>query len=45
MFLDLTDLLPDPLVRAMDADPDPDPSIVKENSKKNIDSFCFVTLL
>ncbi len=31
-----------PPVRAMD--PDPDPSISKQkNSKKNLDSYCFVT--
>jgi hypothetical protein len=23
--------------------PDPDPSIIKQNSKKNFDSYCFVT--
>jgi hypothetical protein len=40
MFLGLPD--PDPLVRGMD--PDPDPSIIKKNSKKNLDSFYFVTL-
>jgi hypothetical protein len=36
MFLDLLD--PDP-------DQDPDPSIIKKkkNSKKNLDSYCFVT--
>jgi hypothetical protein len=39
MFLGLPD--PDPLVR----DTDPDPSIIKQNSKKNIDSYCFVTSL
>ncbi len=40
MFLGLPD--PDPLVRGMD--PDPDPSIIKQkNSKKNFDSYCFVT--
>jgi hypothetical protein len=36
--------VPDPLVRAMD--PDPDPSISKQaskNSKKNLDPYCFVT--
>jgi hypothetical protein len=22
---------------------DPDPSIIKQNSKKNLDSYCFVT--
>jgi hypothetical protein len=35
MFLGLLD--PDPLVRGMD--PDPDPSIIKKNSKKNLDWF------
>jgi hypothetical protein len=35
---------PGPLVRGMD--PDPDPSIIKQkNSKKNRDSYCFVTSL
>ncbi len=29
-------------LRGMDPDPDPDPSISK-NSKKNLDSYCFVT--
>jgi hypothetical protein len=24
-------------------DPDPDPSIIKQNSKKNLDFYCFVT--
>jgi hypothetical protein len=37
MFLDLLD--PDPLVRGMD----PDPSIIMQNSKKNLDFYCFVT--
>ncbi len=32
---------PDPLVRGMD--PDLDPSITKQKSKKNVDSYCFVT--
>jgi hypothetical protein len=27
------------------ADPDPDPSIISKNSKKNLDSYCFVTSL
>jgi hypothetical protein len=38
---------PDPLVRGTDpaSDPDPDPSIIKQNSKKNLDSCCFVTSL
>jgi hypothetical protein len=35
-FLGLPD--PDPLVRGMDYDPDP--SIIKQNSKKNLDSYC-----
>jgi hypothetical protein len=30
-----------PLVRGMDTDPDP--SIIKKNSKINLDSYCFVT--
>jgi hypothetical protein len=44
MFLGLPD--PDPLVRGMDpgTDPAPDPSIIMQNSKKNLDSFYFVTL-
>jgi hypothetical protein len=29
---------PDPLVRGMD----PDPSIIKQNSRKNLDSYSFV---
>jgi hypothetical protein len=41
MFLGLPD--PDPLVR--DVDPDPNLSIIKQNSKKNLDSYCFVTFL
>jgi len=39
MFLGLLDPHPDPLVR--NTDPDLDPSI--KDSKKNIDSYCFVT--
>jgi len=43
MSLGLPD--PDPLVKSMD--PDPDPSIIflssSKNSKKNLDSYCFVT--
>ncbi len=39
MFFGLWD--PDPLVRCMD--PDPDPSIIKQKGKKNLDSYCFVT--
>jgi hypothetical protein len=48
MFLVLPD--PDPQVRGMDQDPDPaldpdpDPSIVMPNSKKNLDSYYFVSL-
>jgi hypothetical protein len=44
MFLGLPD--PDPLVRGMDLDPalDPDPSIIMQNSRKNLDSYYFVTL-
>jgi hypothetical protein len=34
---------PDPLVRG--TDPAPDPSIIKQNSKKNLDSYCFMTSL
>jgi hypothetical protein len=40
MFLGLPD--PDPIVRGMD--PDPDPFIIMQNSKKNLDSYYFVTL-
>jgi hypothetical protein len=39
MFLGLPD--PDPLVRG----PDPDPSIIKQSCKENLDSYCFVTSL
>ncbi len=39
MFLGLPDPHPDPLLRGTD----PDPSIIKQNSKKNPDSYCFVT--
>ncbi len=46
MFLGHPD--PDPLVRGMDPDPDPaldpDPSIIVQKSKKNLDSYYFVTL-
>jgi hypothetical protein len=31
--------------RGMDPAPDPDPSIIMRNSKKNLDSYYFVTLL
>jgi hypothetical protein len=43
MFLGLLDLDPDTLVRGMDPAPDPDPSIISKNSKKNHDSYCIVT--
>jgi hypothetical protein len=33
------------LVLGMDSDPTPDPSIIKQNNKKNLDSYCFVTSL
>jgi hypothetical protein len=39
MFFGLPD--PDSLLR----DPDPDPSIIKQNSKKTLDSYCFMTSL
>jgi hypothetical protein len=39
MFLSLPD--PDPLVRGMDSDPDP--SIIMQNSKKNFDSYYFLS--
>jgi hypothetical protein len=39
MFLGSPD--PNPIVR--DVDPDPDPSIVMQNSKENIDSYSFLT--
>ncbi len=46
MFFGLPD--PDPLVRGMDPDPalnpDPDPSIIMQNNKKNLESYYFVTL-
>jgi hypothetical protein len=40
----LPDPDPNPLVRGVDLDlvPAPDPSIIKQNSKK-LDSYCFVT--
>ncbi len=45
MFLGLLD--PDPLVRGMDPDPtptlDPDPSLIKQKSRKNLDFYCFLT--
>jgi hypothetical protein len=41
MFLGFLDLVPDPLARGTN----PDPSIIKQkyNSKKTLDSYCFVT--
>jgi hypothetical protein len=39
MFLGLLDPDLDPLVRGMD----PDPTIIKQNRKKNLDSYCLVT--
>jgi hypothetical protein len=39
MFMGLPD--PDPLVSGTN----PDPSIIKQNSKKKLDSYCFVALL
>jgi hypothetical protein len=41
MFLGLLDPDSDTLVRGMD--PDPSPSFIKQNSKKNLDFYCFVT--
>jgi hypothetical protein len=36
---------PDPLVRGMDPDPDPEQDLSScNNSKKNLDSYYFVTL-
>jgi hypothetical protein len=45
MFFGLPD--PDPLVRDTNPDPDPlyHPSIIKQNSKKNLDSYFFRLLL
>jgi hypothetical protein len=42
MFLGLPD--PDPLVRGMDPDQYPAPSIIMQNSKTNLDSYYAVTL-
>jgi hypothetical protein len=46
MFSGLPYPVPDPLVRGMDPDPAPAPdtSIIMQNSKKNLDSYYFVTL-
>ncbi len=43
MFLGLPDS--DPLVSGMDPAPGPDPLSSYKNSKKNLDSYYFVTLL
>jgi hypothetical protein len=43
MSLGLPDPHPDPLV--ISTDPAPDPCIIKQNSKKNLDFYCFVTSL
>ncbi len=43
MYMGLPD--PDPLVRGMDSDPAPDRILLScKHSKKNLDSFYFVTL-
>jgi hypothetical protein len=50
MFFGLRDPDWDPLVRGVDPDPDlaldlyPDPSIIMQNNKKNLESYYFVTL-
>jgi hypothetical protein len=41
MFLGLLNPDSDPLVRGTD----PDTSIIKQNSNKNLNSYCFVTSL
>jgi hypothetical protein len=41
MFFGLPE--PGPLVKYMDPDPAPDPFIIKQNSEKNLDFYCFVT--
>ena len=43
MFLGLLDPDLALIVRAMDPDPETDPSIIKQKSKKNLDFYCFVT--
>ncbi len=43
MFLGLPDPNPDPLVRCMDPDPDPSITVSCKNSKKNLDSYYFMT--
>jgi hypothetical protein len=44
MFLSLLDPDPDPLVRGMDLEPDPNPSIIQQKKQENRDFYCFVTL-
>jgi hypothetical protein len=39
MFLGVSDLHPDPLVKGTD----PKPYVISKNSKKKLDSHCFVT--
>ncbi len=36
---------PGSVIFCTDQDLDPDPSIIKQNSKKNFDFYCFVTSL
>jgi hypothetical protein len=43
MFLGLPDPNQDALVR--ETYPDTDPSIIKQNNKKNLDSYCYMTSL
>ncbi len=43
MSLGLPDLDPDPLVRGIDPYPDQILLSTSKNSKKNLDSYCFVT--
>jgi hypothetical protein len=43
VFFGLSDPMPDPLVAG--TDPDPDPSTIKQNRKKNLYFNCFVSSL
>jgi hypothetical protein len=43
MFSGLLDPDPDPLVRGIYPATDPDPYIIKQKSKKNLEFYCFVT--
>ncbi len=43
MFFGPLDSDPDSLVRGTDPDPDPSITVPSKNSKKNLDSYCFVT--